>query len=208
MQNLSKRIQKILSFVSVDSKIVWDLCCDHGIIGLNAKYTGRRVIFLDQVESITNKLASTDIPRSDIILANATNYNFTKNNSRTTYILAGIGGVLSVDILKNIIPILNFKDQIVLSPHNSIPYVRDFLSQSKLRVSLEEVIEDNGQFYEMFCLGTGYKYTVNPLPGELWTYNSDTINYIKDQIAYYTVKSAHSDQYAGVLRHFKSLLSA
>ena len=56
-RKISKRITTICDFLD-NNKITYDLCCDHGLIGLEAHRTKNipKVIFVDQIKHITEDL--------------------------------------------------------------------------------------------------------------------------------------------------------
>lgn len=60
MLKLSPRMQLIYEHL-IPGQPVWDLCCDHGYLGLNAYESGAfpRVYFVDQVPEIIQRLQET-----------------------------------------------------------------------------------------------------------------------------------------------------
>lgn len=206
MQKYSRRINYIQEQVSTEAPVVWDLCCDHGQIGMGLERDNRKVYFLDQVNSIIQNIKDTYIPSGAIILADARIYKFPLSKEKTVFIICGIGGELGIEILGNLIPQLRTNDEIVFSPHNGLLKVRKMLSDSKLYSLKEAVIADNNQFYEIFVLSLSGENKTPALPGKYWSMSDDELAYIKHQIDFYTIKARYDETYAAILSHFKSLI--
>lgn len=108
MLKLSRRMQFIFDHLLPDQP-VWDLCCDHGYMGLNAYESGRFPVvhFVDQVPEIINKLEN----RFDAEYFNpesAWQARFWSCSAESlselngTVIIAGVGAHVILRILKGI----------------------------------------------------------------------------------------------------------
>ena len=142
MSNLS-RIKCIQSMVEDDS-LVYDLCCDHGIIGIGVIARVSKVYFIDRVESIITRLANTlegtDIPSSKYVVLkrDATKYKF--SNFSAIYIIAGIGGDLAIEIIKNILA-HDSNPSFIINVNKNTRKLRLFLNHSKLKLYRETLVK-------------------------------------------------------------------
>lgn len=128
MLNDLDRIHFLASLATRDT--LYDMCCDHGEIGLCFlnNNSNKKVIFNDQVESITqalkSKLSKFTSEQVQLECQDARMVNFDANSS---VILAGVGGNLITQVLER------NKERIdiewILSPHKNyiemISFLRD-----------------------------------------------------------------------------------
>lgn len=202
---MSKRIETIINLVNPDHQQVYDLCCDHGKIGLSLD--NPYVSLIDQVPSIIQNLKGTDIPKNKKpICADAINYHYSPSTI-STYILAGIGGHLGVKILENI---LNFKldhSEIILCIHSHMEVVLDYLSDKPFRVLNEVGLEDEGKFYEIYKLG----FCANEKPnfGQIiWRdLDSSKTKYLKEKLEYFALKTRYDSSFKKWLDYYNTQLN-
>jgi len=181
-KKISYRIKSIISLVPKGTEVVWDLCCDHGQIG-QVFLPENKVIFIDQVapivERLRNKIAASDIPRLcyDIILKDATQFDYPISSKNNCYIIVGIGADLLIKILQKIPR--NKQDTFIICAHQYSYKLREFLVNTpSLKLQKEILINEAGQFYEVLRMGYA-KGESTPLVGrDMW------FNEAKDQSLY------------------------
>jgi tRNA (adenine22-N1)-methyltransferase len=207
---VSKRIQSIVGMVPTDTEVVWDLCCDHGIIGEQFLKL-KKVIFIDQVASITEKLSirlkATDIPSQyKIITSSATRVNY-ENQDSSTFILAGVGGVLGIEILDQIGESFKDKDYALISVHKNILKMRKYLIERDFKVVSESIVQDNSQFYEMLLISRVKGSTITEIGSTMWDNCSiDTRqSYLNHQIKFYHTKSNFNSEFITILEQYKKI---
>lgn len=66
-----------------------------------------------------------------------------------TIIIAGMGGTLIIDILKNNLEIVNSCKQLILQPQSSVEQVRRFLHEIGFKISNEIMIFEDYKFYNI-----------------------------------------------------------
>jgi tRNA (adenine22-N1)-methyltransferase len=207
---VSKRIKSIVGMVPLETEVVWDLCCDHGIIG--EQFLKRnKVIFIDQVSSITEKLSTrlkaTDIPIDyEVITSSATQINYENQNS-STFILAGIGGVLGIEILDQIGKSFKDKDYALISVHKNILKMRKYLIEKDFKVVSENIVQDNSQFYEMLLISRVKGSTITEIGSTMWENCSiDTRqSYLNHQIKFFQTKSNFNPEFITILEQYKQI---
>lgn len=211
----SKRIESILKLVPSSNDVLWDLCCDHGNIGLSASkhHQQMNIKFVDQVQSIIDKLNNRLVEIKDNRLsticesATLVNYN---NDLKNTFLIAGVGGDLTIKILKQILSTNNtVKNTFIISPHNNISNVREYLVSSGLKLETEILVEDNNQFYEMIVLNNSSAKVPTKFGHEIWkTMDEDHQLYIKNELKHLEKKLEYSKEKSFLDKYefFKNLL--
>ncbi len=139
MYKLSQRLLEIQKSISRDSHFVWDICCDHGRLGLSLQYISdqfsklERVILLDKVSDITSRLENKQDNLIRVITADARSFNFSSPaKTKNTFVLAGIGAHLGKEIAGNIFASMNKSDQFIFCIHQNELIFRKFLKETTL----------------------------------------------------------------------------
>lgn len=160
---LSKRLKTIIDLVE-PCELVYDLCCDHGLIGLNiySNKISKNVIFNDQVDSIINKLEDkicdiySYIPLGiDFLKKPAKEIKF-KNKS--TIVLVGIGYGTIIRIL----PKIPQDCIIILSSHTKALELRSYLN-NKYELLDEVLVEENDKYYEILKISTSNQSMISDI---------------------------------------------
>jgi tRNA (adenine22-N1)-methyltransferase len=203
-QKVSKRIKALVSMVGETYDVVWDLCCDHGKIGvaLAEKSCAKTYNFVDQVPSIITKLNST----LGSYIPSGVNYNTfatpaekisIDNNLKNLIVLAGIGTDTIISILEQI-NYNQISNSHILVSTNKYPHkLRSFLQKGDYKIIKEQLIEENGHFYEMLLLAKDGNLPISSIGQEMWDINnSKHLEYIDRTIAYNEIKAKHGDSEA------------
>tara|TARA_Y100000768_G_C23991363_1_gene693741 strand:- start:3409 stop:4044 length:636 start_codon:yes stop_codon:yes gene_type:complete len=194
---LSKRIKKLSDLVSPDRLRVFDLCCDHGKIGLACADRIAEVFLIDQVPTIIEKLKATDIPCNvHSLCADASNYQF-ESKPRDCFIIAGIGGHLATKILANILATGLEGIEIILSPHSHHEVVWEYLERKSVKGISFDRFFDQGKNYEVIKLTVDYTKNFDSLKFlKKWEPLQTEDDFLYKQIDYFTLKSKYEpDQY-------------
>ena len=132
---VSKRMEQLVE-LAIDGAPFWDMCCDHGYIGIRALESNRfsKVIFVDSVKPIIDRLSKliaqsplqTQSKKFQLINSKCENLDF---EIFGTCVIAGVGGRTIINILDS----LQKKDllkaeRILLSAHTDETLLLDFLS--------------------------------------------------------------------------------
>lgn len=205
MPKVSFRIQELVNIAPGPYDYVWDLCCDHGFIGeqfLKSNNIPKEIIFIDRVQSIIssleNRLVTTDIPkgvRLNFIAKSATEVNYEKTK-KNLFIIAGIGGVLSIEILKQILKTQSnlLSSTFIVSAHENIPQLREYIQSTKLRLLDEKLIKDNGKYYEILVLSSSGSKEVEICGNIMWQNPQKYhLDYITDKLKYFRLKNSYEN---------------
>jgi tRNA A22 N-methylase len=101
-----------------------------------------------------------------------------------------MGGEEIKEILTHLESQLGVIDKIIISPHRKILQLRHYLNQSRFRLINEEVIFENGQFYQIMVLTCGGQGEVVTSYGSSLFYKGQGPEYKAHQIHHFR---AHKD---------------
>lgn len=200
---LSKRLSYIAKFIDNNGGHFYDLCCDHGQLGLFVlkNYSFKTYNLIDQVPDIINNLSSSlkdsDIPNSNflnLICLDATMLRIV-NSNQNIIVMAGIGGELTIRIIANLLNQITEKDILILSPHNNLLKVRTYLRDNGFSLIAEGLVEDNNKFYEVIKVQklasvlrpitlSGKYMKESSDNGELKKYYEEQILYLETKLKY------------------------
>jgi len=161
---ISKRLQKIANMVKYNNVV--DIGTDHALLP----------VFLVCYGTVSTAIA-TDVAEGPLARAreNITAFGLDgviktyltsglegiDAHNRQTCIIAGMGGILIINIIsQNINTARNF-GQLILAPQRDLPDVRRFLHIHGFVIEHEEIVEDNDKFYNILdCKpGVDHAYT-------------------------------------------------
>jgi tRNA (adenine22-N1)-methyltransferase len=151
-RKISERIKAICKYVE-DGKTVFDLCCDHGLIGFFAhqKRNVPKVIFVDQVKHITDALALK-------IAKHASNEPFEVRCSPAedielpeepvTIIAAGVYAATIYNIITNIPS--RRADTYILSPNSDLEDFEQTITNMGITVLEKTSVTENQRNYQIY----------------------------------------------------------
>lgn len=205
--SLSGRLRKLSSYYS-NQHSIWDIGCDHGLLGLSFNKTEsvKSIHLVDPsdrvIEVLKLKLKDSDIPNATIHHEPGQNIKLT-SDSKCIFI-AGMGGKEIAEILKHLEPQISVHDQVVISPHRSVLLLRHYLFQSGYRLVTEEAYFEDAQYYPMLVLSRDESLPRVSLYGEnMWRGETGTA-YKKHQIKFFeTHQDPSSQAYLAYLKGFK-----
>lgn len=161
---LSFRLNKIAEKVTKNS-IIADIGTDHAYIP----------IFLYKNNKIKSAIAC-DISKGSLQKAkdNIFKHNLQENiqtrignglekitiqDNIDTIIIAGMGGMLMIDILKKGYNIVESAKELILQPQKDIDKVREYLHKNNLKIIDDEMLKDDGKYYTIIKAIKGKEQT-------------------------------------------------
>lgn len=151
---MSERMKAVADFVSVGRKVA-DIGCDHAYISifLLEKEIAERVIALDvrkgplDIANANINAYLSDTPCIETRMSNG----FDKVNEGETdaAVIAGMGGLLIVDILRRGKRLFTPGYELILSPQSEQYDVRKYLATSGFRIVDEKLLIDEGKYYNV-----------------------------------------------------------
>ena len=148
---LSKRLQAIYDMVP--PSIVADIGADHGklIISLVENNIATFGYAIENKKGPFNRLveAINESSAKDRIVPIFSDGIKDLPPTVSTVVIAGMGGLTVVEILKAHIENLINVQTIIVDAHNSIPLIRDEISKLGFTIANETIVEDAGIYYEI-----------------------------------------------------------
>lgn len=152
---MKKRIKALAALVN-DSKIIADIGCDHAhlIIELFNKNKIEFAYAIDNkdgpIRNATNNLINAGyMNKTKIIKADGLSFDFKQNID--TIILAGIGGINIVNILKKGQEKLKNIKYIIIDAHRHEDDVIAYLKEHNFNIKNDDYIIDNKKQYHLIC---------------------------------------------------------
>ena len=195
MISLSKRLQLVASFVPDNTNIL-DVGCDHALLSIYLMQTLKKVKVtasdinpnpleiardnvkkykLDKKIKVVLQDGINDIDEKINTVFNKVNIN-TIDNSIDTVIISGMGGILISKILSNKEKLKNVKN-IILSPNNDFPLVRETLVNLGYKIEKEQLVIDNRKTYLVLRAIKGESPKINYFFGTLNNKSLESIYY-------------------------------
>jgi tRNA (adenine22-N1)-methyltransferase len=205
---LSKRLKRFSEYYHNDHSNIWDIGCDHGLLGLSFlnKPSVKQINLVDPSLPVVNNLKDSyiTIPRINIIHSKGQDLTIPTPNQNSLFI-AGMGGLEIKGILQKLRPQLGKEDRVFISPHRHVLEIREFLKDTDYRLVEEGVLEEDGHYYPYLYLSLNSQFQEISLYGkEMWSgvegqkYRSYLIGHL----------SCHKNLASqGYLNHLKSLIS-
>lgn len=148
---LSNRLRTVADMVTEGSRVA-DIGCDHGYtsIYLWKEKKCRRIIAMD-VRKGPLERAETNINKyhlSEYIEVRLSDgAEALKENEADTLLMSGMGGRLTIDILKRAFQRFGKSFELVLQPQSEIFLVRAFLRKEGIKIVDEAMALDQGKYY-------------------------------------------------------------
>lgn len=152
---ISERIKRISSYIK-PYKVIADVGCDHGYL---IKYAFDNYN-ITEAYAIDNKKGPLDSAKNNLKDYNNVKYFLSDgldsiDDNVEVVVIAGMGGMLIKDIItKNISRINNVK-RFVLQANKNVYELRKFMSENNYLISHEEILEEDGKFYEIVVFEKG-----------------------------------------------------
>jgi tRNA (adenine22-N1)-methyltransferase len=153
---LSFRLKTIRNLYS-SSQVVWDIGCDHGLLGASFSNSSEvaEIYLVDPSPEVIKNLKSIDSyitnPKFHILQKKGQEIQTNKEKINCLFI-AGMGGGEIQNILEGLVLQLNPSDSVIISPHRKILELRSYLIHSPYRLKEETLVSENQQFYQILSL--------------------------------------------------------
>lgn len=171
---LSLRLSTLKSYYS-NEQVVWDIGCDHGLLGLSFAQTDtiKSIHLVDPslsvIDVLYKKIKDSYISIPKIFIHHKEGQNLKIESNSNLIFIAGMGGLEIGEIISALHSQLDESSRIVISPHRKILEVRALLNSLPVSLLSEQVIIENGQFYQMMELRPSPNGMKVPLYGnDLW----------------------------------------
>ena len=160
---------------------VYDLCCDHGRLGLHVyQHSDAEVFLVDQVPSIISDLRRKHKHLQDdrlkFVCQSAGQISL-ESNKKQLLVLAGIGGQLAKSLIEQLLRQIQQQDdhrqvEWLIAAQFHMHELRGFLRQQQFELLQEQYCYDNGKHYELLFVrsgGSGYlRRPVSETGQQIW----------------------------------------
>ena len=214
---LKKRLLTLSEMVKQPYSLVWDCCCDHGLLGFKVLADGiiKKVNFVDVmpdiIDSLNLKLTqySHHLPddvqwqtfcndTSDIILPEdlLSPESISSETANQLIIISGVGGELITEILDKLLERYSgYNIDYLLCPVQHTYKLRKKLSQHNFKLKHEQLIVENKRGYELLLVNQLHGKRLSVTGNEIWLQETDHKNYLSKLIKHYqrTTTKENSD---------------
>ena len=192
---LSKRLRTLHNFYSHETH-VWDIGCDHGLLGLSFLDVPsiKEVHLVDPslkvIQELKKKVGDSYTTKGSLFIHHKQGQQLKIHSTSNCFFIAGMGGKEIGEIIQHLLPLVNESSQFVISPHRKILELRNLLLNLPITLKDEMVIEEDGQFYQILRLVTGEGNKVSLYGERLWEGDTGQ-KYLERQLSHFSV---HKDE--------------
>lgn len=148
---LSKRLQKVLDYISIEDNLA-DIGCDHGYLAMEAINKG-----IKKVQLVDNKIGPLNVAKKNllpfeknaIILYTLADGLSDINQDINVVAICGMGGDLITKILRDNLNVAKLMKYLILEANSKVEILRKFLSDNNFLIIDEDVVLDKNRFYEI-----------------------------------------------------------
>lgn len=224
---LTKRLSHLVDIANKPYQVVWDCCCDHGLLGFNLLKRGQvqQVNFVDIVPSIINQLSINlqnyahhlpehvswqtycqDVAQIDL----HSNIQSKSEACQQLVIISGVGGQLIAEFLEKLMQKYSgLNIDFLLSPVNHAYRLRHCIRELKLGLIDESLVTDNKRTYELLLVNPMQQRQVTLIGEQQWLLNREHHSYLLGLIKHYqrVLKSDNNQHNQNALRQYSQLLT-
>lgn len=215
---LNKRLLALSEMVIEPYQLVWDCCCDHGLLGFKILSDGliKQVNFVDVVPQIINQLEQKlttyahhlpadsgwktlclDVALLPLLEGQHTN----RDKPQQLVIISGIGGELMIDILTHLMTrFAGINIDFLLCPVHHTYKLRSTLIKLNFKLKKEQLVIENKRGYELMLVNQVAGKKISLTGDALWLPQKNHQQYLSKLITHYQRISGVSDQ-ADLLNH-------
>jgi len=211
---LGQRLSDIFNLIDFEYSQVWDLCCDHGKLGLallESKKT-KLIHFVDQVPSIISdldkkiqKIKELDSEQYTLNTLNAENVILKDNNSLIC--ICGVGGDVAIKIIDSLMKNndLNNHD-ILISAQYHMYDLRSFLITNNFKLKKQMLSFEGKWGYELLLIRKNEGLDIDPIGKDLIEIEDKRhLSYLNKLISHYENRSRKDEVAKKVLNLYKEI---
>ena len=174
---LGRRLSQLNSILERQYSIIWDCCCDHGLLGMSLlqRKLADKVVFVD-ILSPQMALLEKDLQRRfsgdefnwQVMCQDVKDLEVPEVESQL-FIIAGVGGnktIQFIDSLCTALPALPF-DLLICSVHGNYA-VRNALIKQGFGLKQEQIIFENNRFYEAIYVSQNSQEPIIATGNSMW----------------------------------------
>lgn len=180
MISLSKRLDKIASFIDKDDNVL-DVGCDHALLDIYLSKKYSKKYYASDLRESALDMARSNIKKykcNNVILKCGNGLDVIDECDVNTVVISGMGYMTIISILRNIKNIIKV-NKLVIESNTNPEKVRKFLVKKGFYIDKEDVVLDKNMYYVVTSYKRGYnKY--NKMELELGLF--DNIKYTEIEL--------------------------
>lgn len=209
---INKRLLSLSEMVAEPYELVWDCCCDHGLLGIKILTDNmvKTVNFVDVVPDIINQLHHKlttyghHLPNDvhwQTLCENVAQLplldRYEPNESQTSQlvIISGIGGELMIDILTSLMSrYAGLNIDFLLCPVQHTYKLRSALIELNFKLKQEKLVIENNRGYELMLVSQVKGTSISVTGNQLWQPQQEHAQYLSKLITHYKrIVAANTD---------------
>ena len=196
---LGKRLSQLCNMIEQRYSIIWDCCCDHGLLGmwLLQKEVADRVVFVDV---LSHQMALLEQELQQCFPAENYNWQVLCQDLREVqvptaapqlFVIAGVGGDKTIEFINSLSATKGQPfDLLVCSVHGNYQ-VRSRLIEQGFSLLEEQIIFENKRFYEAIYVSSNPGQPISNTGSSMWDWsNPNHHNYLNKILVHYRKKAA------------------
>ena len=199
-------------------QVIWDCCCDHGLLGMTLleRNAAKTVHFVDAIEPLVTSLKGQleqyfpieefqnhlHVQCLDVAKITLLDIN------QQLIIIAGVGGERTIKLIHSIMDAHpNHHFEFLLCPVHQNYQVREFLISKGFGLIDECLVKENGRFYELLHVKSNQPTPITLVGSTMWDFNrSDDRDYLNKLITHYQHKAKIPETpYSKILAAYQQL---
>ena len=199
---LNKRLLTLSEMVVEPYDVVWDCCCDHGLLGFKILADGlvKQVNFVDVVpdiiQSLNEKLntfshhlpyhVQWEVFCQDVGQLQLQNVSADSNTANQLVIISGVGGELMIEMLTNLMMRYSGRNiDFLLCPVQHTYKLRGVLSKLNFKLKREQLVVENNRGYELMLVNQIGECNISHAGDDLWQPTIHHKQYLSKLIKHY-----------------------
>lgn len=212
---MKRRLTYITNLIERDYDDVWDICCDHGKLGISLLTNKKinKVHFVDCIPSIidnlNSKLLKMDLlDSSNLEVHLSLGEDLIIDNTNTLVCICGVGGETAIEIMTGL---LNNNDlsntDILLSIQYRTVELRKFLLDNFFKMKKELICFEGKWAHQIFMVSLKHGEKIDLIGKHMFNKEDPLhLNFIQKNIIHYTKKSVTDDKLISIVNLYKDLL--
>ena len=216
---LGKRLSQLENMLDQPYSIIWDCCCDHGLLGMSLlqKKHAETVVFVD-ILAHQMALLEEDLqhrfPRDNynwqVICEDVKALQIPQIESQL-FVIAGVGGDKTVEFIESLSAAMNGLpfDLLICSVQGNYP-VRKALIDHGFSMRQEQIVFENKRFYEAIYVSKKAGPAITTTGSSMWDWlNPDHQSYWQKILAHYRKKAlAEPLKFRSIVEDYERLLAS
>lgn len=215
---LGMRLSQLENMLDQHYSIIWDCCCDHGLLGMSLLQRKRadKVVFVDilahqmaLLEEDLQRRFPADKSNWQVICQDVKALKVPQVESQL-FIIAGVGGDKTVEFIESLSAAMNGLpfDLLICSVQGNYP-VRKALIEHGFSMKQEQIVFENKRFYEAIYVSKKAGPVITTTGSSMWDWlNPDHHNYWQKMLVHYRKKAAAEPaKFRSIVEDYKRLLN-